>query len=550
MSHRRRLLATLLALSTAGTLAPPAQGQQGAGGEGAEAQEPELGLAASEVLLAEGMLAFAERRDGEARQVLAEAAAADPQNGTALHWLGLADLRLGRSGEAVGALTAALAARRPPEAGKRRVAADLATARLAAAAESAPGQPPGAAAAPPLGAMPVFPGPAVPPVLPGPAAPPVFPGPAAPPVLPGPAVPPFLPEPAAPPVLYSPAAAQPPPPVPASLVTAPPFSSGPLPATGLPPRWEGRLSLEAAYDSNPGLLPADATFLPLTGNRPSGAATDGAADVDLRLEAHPLDDRGAWRLGLGMIGNRSAYRQAGDLDLGLAGGFVQVGRGQDPRGYLTGPLGFLRVPSGDGRLGLLLQAAETWIWLGGRDYLRVAAGGAGLTLRGPRATATHLDLSASQLRFAGDSPGDLRRSGSEIAAELSESLFTGGGGYLRVVLGGGERQAGRAFAHRFWQVAADAAAPLGGGWTLYLQGARRQERFGHPQSNLTQPAGPMRDDRSWRGSAALVRMLGRHLAGTARAGYVRRDSNVLLPGRLPLFAYRRTIAGLGISWFF
>jgi hypothetical protein len=521
MSHRRRLLATLLALSTAGTLAPPARGLQGAGAEWATAQAPERGMAASEVLLAEGMLAFEERRDGEARQLLAAAAAADPQNGTALHWLGLADLRLGRSGEAVGALAAALAARRPPEAGKRRVAADLATARQAAAAASAPGQPPGAAAAPPLGAMPVFPGPAVPPVPP---------------------------EPAAPPLLSPPAAAQP---AAAPLVTAPPFPGGPLPATGLPPRWEGRLSLEAAYDSNPGLLPADATFLPLTGNRPSGAATDGAADVDLRLEAHPLDDRGAWRLGLGMIGNRSAYRQAGDLDLGLAGGFVQVGRGQDPRGYLTGPLGVLRVPSGDGRLGLLLQAAETWIWLGGRDYLRVAAGGAGLTVRGPRATATHLDLSASQLRFVGDSPGDLRRSGSEIAAELSESLFTGGGGgYLRVVLGGGERQAGRAFAHRFWQVAADAAAPLAGGWTLYLQAARRQERFDHPQSNLTQPAGPARDDRSWRGSAALVRMLGRHLAGTARAGYVRRDSNVLLPGRLPLFAYRRTIAGLGVSWFF
>ena len=91
--------------------------------------------------------------------------------------------------------------------------------------------------------------------------------------------------------------------------------------------------------------------------------------------------------------------------------------------------------------------------------------------------------------------------------------------------------------------------PVAAGWTFYLDVDRRQERFDHPQSNLTQQAGPARDDASWRGSVAAVRMLGERLACTARASYIRRDSNVELPGQMPLFDYRRTIAGIGISWF-
>jgi hypothetical protein len=500
---RRRLLAILLAVATvAGIRAAGSRARQAAAQPvpTAPAAQPE-GLAASQVELAEGIQAFAAGRELDATELLAAAVAADPQNGTALHWLGLAQLRLGRATAAVGSLTAALAAREPPEAGRQRVTADLRTARLAAGS------------GPPLTA----PGPSQPP------APPATPtGAASPPAL---EEPPFL---------------------------GPPAAGTPLVCTGPPPRWDGRLSLEASYDSNPGLLPADTTLLPFKGTRPTGTATDGGFDLDLRLEAHPFYDRGGWSLGLGVTGNRSAYRNQGDLDLALAGGFVQLAWGNDPRGYLTGPLGYTRVPAADGgRLGLLLQAAGSWLGLGAADFLRLAGGAAALTVNGPGPAATRIDGAASSLRFAGDGAGDLRLSGSELSAGLGESLFLGGrGGYLRAVASGGERRAGASFANHFVEVTAEAGAPLPASWTIYLVASRRQERFDDPRSNLTQTTGPARNDVSWRGSIAAVRMLGDHFAVTARGSYVRRDSNVHLLGFTPVFGYRRSVAGMGVSWFF
>ena len=166
-------------------------------------------------------------------------------------------------------------------------------------------------------------------------------------------------------------------------------------------------------------------------------------------------------------------------------------------------------------------------------------------------TVSRIDLAGSNRRFAGDGAGDLRRSGSELSAGLSESLFLGGrGGYLRVAATGGRQQAGAVFANRFVEVTAEAGAPLPARWTLYLDVDRHQQRFDNPQSNLTQATGPARDDVSWRGSLAAVRMLTDRLALTARASYVRRDSNVELFGLRPAFDYRRTVAGLGINWFF
>jgi hypothetical protein len=496
--RRRRLLAILLALATvAGTRAAGSCTREAAAQPVPQAPEAQpAGLAASQVELAEGIQAFAAGRDLDAAELLAAAAAADPRNGTALHWLGLVQLRLGRAAAAVGSLTAALAARQPPEAGRERVTADLRAARLAAG----PGQPVTA---------------------PGPSQPPAAPAGPAPPAP----EPPFL---------------------------GPPASGSPLVCTGPPPRWDGRLSLEASYDSNPGLLPADTTLLPLKGIRPTGTATDGGFDVDLRLEAHPFYDRGGWSLGLGLTGNRSAYRNQGDLDVALAGGFVQLAWGYDPRGYLTGPLGYTRVPAADGgRLGLLLQAAGSWLGLGGADFLRLAGGAAALTVNGPGPTATRVDLAARSLRFAGDGAGDLRLGGGELSAGLGESLFLGGrGAYLRAAASGGERQAGASFANHFVEVTAEAGAPLPASWTVYLEAGRRQERFDDPRSNLTQTTGPARDDVSWRGSVAAVRMLGDRFAVTARASRVRRSSNVQLLDFTSVFGYRRSVVGLEVSWFF
>ncbi|HXO39881.1 MAG TPA: hypothetical protein VN999_00410, partial [Thermoanaerobaculia bacterium] len=86
--RRRRLLATLLALATV-----VGSGAAGSRARQAAAQPaPEIrpgGLAASQVEAAEGIEAFAAGRDLDAAELLAAATAANPQDGTALHWLGL-----------------------------------------------------------------------------------------------------------------------------------------------------------------------------------------------------------------------------------------------------------------------------------------------------------------------------------------------------------------------------------------------------------------------------------------------------------------------------
>jgi hypothetical protein len=91
----------------------------------------EAGSTVAQVSFTYGVLAFEEEDNEEAARLFAEAVENAPDEGTFLHWLGLADLRLGRAAEAVAVLRKSLYARCPPAAGRARVKADL---RLAEAA--------------------------------------------------------------------------------------------------------------------------------------------------------------------------------------------------------------------------------------------------------------------------------------------------------------------------------------------------------------------------------------------------------------------------------
>ena len=94
----------------------------------AAGEEPVQGTAAK-VALVHGILAFEESDYQRAGELLEEAVARDPRDGTALHWLGLTYLKLGRAKDAEAQLAASLNAERPPAAGKERVNADLLLAR-------------------------------------------------------------------------------------------------------------------------------------------------------------------------------------------------------------------------------------------------------------------------------------------------------------------------------------------------------------------------------------------------------------------------------------
>lgn len=93
----------------------------------------EAGSTAAQVAFTEGVLEFDEGDNEEAARLFAEAVENDPDAGTFLHWLGLAELRLGRAAEAMAHLEASLKADCPPAAGRARVKADLRRAREALA---------------------------------------------------------------------------------------------------------------------------------------------------------------------------------------------------------------------------------------------------------------------------------------------------------------------------------------------------------------------------------------------------------------------------------
>lgn len=96
----------------------------------------DAGSTTAQVSFTYGVLAFEAGDDAEAARRFAEAVENAPDEGTFLHWLGLADLRLGRAEEAAAHFEASLKARRPPAAGRARVKADLRLARRALAGET------------------------------------------------------------------------------------------------------------------------------------------------------------------------------------------------------------------------------------------------------------------------------------------------------------------------------------------------------------------------------------------------------------------------------
>lgn len=426
-------------------------------------------LSSARVSLALGWLAFDQGNYEEAERLFLAAKDDDPEQGDALHWLGLTYLRLGRPAEAVTQLKASLKAEDPPAAGRRRVQSDLRLAREALEKRSTS------------------------------------------------------------PVLVEPPAYEPEIPLPEEL-----------------PRWETRASLEAFHDSNPGLLPEDLLF-PLPGH-PSlqGASADEAARIDVGIEHHPFYSRG-WSLGLALEGQHSLYQDQRDLNLSRARGTVSLAWGGSPLGWASGPLGSTRVPTNHNRISLLLQGGGAGIWLGGDSYLGLAEGALSLHLRESSRTATRFDLEASNVSYEEDGTDSLRRSGTEVAAGVSQYLYLGSRAFVRLGVAARERQAGRAFESSSGELLAEASAPLSSGWTLGMLGSWREDRFDHPESSLA-IGRPKREDTTWRVTVASTFRVTDNLRWIVRGSHVRRDSNVLTGLGSPLFDYERTTFSLGIDW--
>ncbi len=315
-----------------------------------------------------------------------------------------------------------------------------------------------------------------------------------------------------------------------------------------PDRCSAQVGLVFGADSNPALLPAMATGLPLIGNGPVKAASDTAAQVDLRLDLVPFYDRGGWSLGASLGGRRSFYQDFDDLDLTLLQGYLSLAWGRDPRRFLSGPLDSVAVPAGSSRVALVLQAGGFDLRLGGQDYLRAVEAGGFFLLRETAMTATRFDIEARDRSFQQEGPAPRRRSGGAVSLGLSQVFYLGAAD-LRLGVLAGERGGGRAFASSFRGAVAELSLPLSNPWTLLLSGTWRDESFDHPESRLG-ASGPDRDDTLWTMTAASVWSLNDRLRWTAGGSYFRNDSNLDLAVGGPLFDYRRTFLSTGFTWSF
>lgn len=493
------------------------------------AGEPEHSLAIAELAFGEGVWAFEEGADQVAVERFRESLRNDPHNGTTHFWLGLALLRIGQAQEAVAEIRAGLAARPPAQVEPRRALADLGAAQLAAGdarasaetlAKALAGKSDDAASLYRYGEALRLLGQREQ----GDAA-------------------------IARAVGLDPALAS------GQIPIVAPEPWGELPPIDRRPLWEGRLGVALVGDSNPHLLSED-LILPIPGPLPQklvdGSTSDGGAELDLRLGFQPIYRPEGWSVGASLDAGQSFHRDFDNLDLGRIRAFVHLARGADPLGYLSGPLGFTQVPFGSSRFSALLQGGASYYQLDGTSFLQTWEGAASLTFRPTPATSTQLDLALSDREFSDRGLGNDRRSGEDRTLRLGQFFFFGRRDrYLRLTALAGDRNADRAFSASVREGSAELALRLAPRWTLQVGGSLRKDDFDHDESNLFNSSGPPREDTTRRATVALAWESSVRLRWTARGAYVDRDSNVVLgPTALAALDYTRTIASLGVSWFF
>lgn len=337
----------------------------------------------------------------------------------------------------------------------------------------------------------------------------------------------------------------------------------------------GRISLAAASDSNPTLLGETLAIFGQTfpvlagGDEVRADQSDDLARGELQFALHPVFDRGGWTAGLeGSLG-ASRYQDLSAFDRSEVRAVLDLAHGGDPAGFLTGPLGSIRVPRRNGRVGVLLQVGAAQDLLDGERHVRSVEGAGGLVLReGPHA-ATRLELRRAELDLArlgtdvgGAAIGDF--TWTEMAAGLVQSLFLGRGDrVLRLGVSTGERAGERRVDGSFVSGSAALDLLFARRWGLFLAAEVRNDDYDHGESNpFWRPDLPAagfkpRDETTWRASARLVRELPGGLRFTASVAHENRDAEpaISVPDPDPTFvfdplSYDRTVVALGIGWRF
>jgi len=514
-----------LVLAASGLSAPPAAvdpaasdpPETGAAGGDTAADEVGESGARADVAFAWGLKAFNHGDDKEAEARFEEAARLDPAHGTAAYWLGLVRLRLGNPKGAVEAIQRSLSAARPPAAPRALVLTSLGEAQLrsgdAAAAEKS------LAAA--LKEKPDDPnalylhglalarlgetdrgradaGRAL-------------------------SLDPSLPK------------------VPSAAVA--PGTGGELVGTGRLPFFEVRIEATGGHDSNPGVLADDLTPVdPETGLEIDRSDTLLTADV--RAEMHPFYGKAGWSLGLLLDAYQSFYQDIDGLDLGFGQAAFQIAHGEDPLGFVTGPMGYTRVPTGNSRASYLLQGGAAYSRLDDESFYRVQRLAGSVTLREGAKTATQIDADYQDLNFFQSGSPFIEPEtldGHLWTFKASQYFFLGRRDrYVRVgYLHGEDDRSQEFFDSKIDEGSLELSLPLSRWLVLYLAGAHRGE-------DRDQGSVPHEEKTSY-ASVALICPFAPHFYLTARGSWVSHD---VQDSALDFLDYDRTVATLGVTWYY
>lgn len=438
------------------------------------AQEVRAQNADAEVATAFGLAAYHQGNFEEAAERFAAAVAADPGDGTASYWLGLAHVALGNGPQAVEALQRAREADRPPQVDPRRLEQDLARARGLAAGEE-----------------------------------------------------PTAPE----------------PPAPAGSLTF-----GELPA------WELELHGSAGNDSNPLLLADDVLNLTPDGTFLDGPESDSVTSVGARFEVRPVRN-GPWTVALVGEGSQTLFGDFDFLDFRRLRATAQAAWGGDAAGFLAGPLGYLRVPQGNGSLGFLLQGSWTDDTLDGDGYATTTAASASLFWRQGAKGTTRFSATFRDLDFDGDGSGAFEGSGTETEGEVEQTFYLGRRDrFFSLAIAAGERDAGEAFRRSFSRGGATLGLPLGRRFTLTLTGSVEQIDFDEVESNPLFgifPVDEIREDRITRLGAVLRCAVTPRFLVFGSVSASDRDADLgIVAEQFFDYDYQRTVATVGFRWYF
>lgn len=321
------------------------------------------------------------------------------------------------------------------------------------------------------------------------------------------------------------------------------------------PRFEGRLYVGAGADSNPNLMPEDLVLATPGGEPVDGAEADTLLLADVRLALQAVNEEAGRAFGVVLRGGQTLHDAFDYLDFGRVEAVAHLALGKDPLGYLTGPFGYARVPSGRSRFALLLQAGAGKDWLDGEGFADRLLAGAALAMNQGGWGQARVELSYRDAERDDDPTGALGEvlalTGDEHRVELAQVFFFGRRNRsLKLGVAAGERDVGAAFDASSVEVLGEVSLPLAPRWTFYLDGAWRADDYDERVSNLFNPGGDPREDEERRLGGSLLFRATERLFLSGRVAWT--DHEIDMPGGFstPDLSYERTVVAVGLTWLF